>query len=275
MNFKKILFLPFIFAIFLMVIFYFFGENLIQIGISKEEVVVFQPIIKYEIPEHVKIPILIYHHIRDFRASDSQNDQTFIVSALNFEKQMDYLKENGYKTLTFADFKDIFAGKKRLPQKSVIITFDDGLKTQFNSAYRILKANNQKAVFFIFTNPISKSKNYMSWEDLLEMKEYGMEIGSHGHYHSNFNKLTEEFEWERELGKNRELIKENLGEYPQAIAYPFGEYSDSVIQYIKEYDYEFARAITHGKKHGQEDFYQLDGYFVTSDFNYFKNIVSL
>ena len=255
-------------------IFYFFSENLISYGISKEEVLVTQPVIKYEIPEKIKIPILIYHHIRDYRASDSKNDQTFIVPASDFKDQMDYLKDNNYTSLTFVDFKNIFAGKKKLPEKPVIITFDDGLKTQFESAYSILKENNQKAVFFIFTNPISKSKNYMTWEELKEMKEYGMEIGSHGHYHSNFNKLTEEFEWKRELGKNRELIKENLGEYPQSLAYPFGEYDDSVIQYIKENEYEFARAITHGKIHAEKDFYKLDGYFITSDFNYFKNIVS-
>jgi len=274
MKIIKILILPFLFSLFLVGIFYFFGESLISHGLSKEEVIVTQPVIKYEIPESVRIPILIYHHIREFSSKDSENNRTFIVPESDFKNQMDYLKENGYTSLTFEDFKGVFAGKKRLPEKPVVITFDDGLKTQFESAYPVLKENHQKAVFFIFTNPISRSENYMTWDDLKEMKEYGMEVGSHGHYHSNFTKLVTEKEWEREINKNRELIKENLGEYPDSLAYPFGAYNDNVIQYIKENDYEFARAITHGKVHTQKDFYNLDGYFITSDFNYFKNIVN-
>jgi len=274
MKVIKILILPILFSLFLVAIFYFFSESLISYGLPREEVVVTQPIIRYKIPESVKIPILIYHHIREFSPNDSKKNRTFIMPESDFKNQMDYLKDNGYTSLTFTDFKEIFEGKKRLPEKPVIITFDDGLKTQFEKAYPILKENNQKAVFFIFTNPISRSKNYMTWENLLEMKEYGMEIGSHGHYHSNLKKIQTSDEWEREITKNRELIKENLGEYPQVLSYPFGAYSDNVIQYIKDRGYEFARAITHGKIHASQDFYKLDAYFITSNFNYFKNIVS-
>ena len=115
----------------------------------------------------------------------------------------------------------------------------------------------------------------MTWENLKEMQEYGMQVGSHGHYHSNFTKLQTDKEWEREIIKNRELIKTNLGEYPKILAYPFGAYNDNVIQYTKDSGYDFARAITHGKIHTKSDFYKLDGYFITTDFNYFKNIISL
>ena len=140
----KILILPLIFTIFLICGFFVFSENLISYGLPSEEVIVTQPIIKYKIPESVKIPILIYHHIREFSSKDSENNRTFIVPESDFKNQMDYLKENNYTSLTFQDLKNIFEGKKKLSAKPVIITFDDGLKTQFDSAYPILKENNQK-----------------------------------------------------------------------------------------------------------------------------------
>jgi len=273
MNLKKILFITFIFVLFLVIIFFVFGESLINQGMSTEAVNVTQPMTDFEKPASVKIPILIYHHIRKFSSNDSENDRTFVVPPADFAKQMNYLKENGYQTLTFIDFKNIFAGQEKLPEKPIIITFDDGIVNQFTKAFPILKENNQQAVFFIFTNPISKSVNYMTWENLQEMKAYGMEIGSHGHYHSDLTKITTTEEWEREIQKNRELIKENLGDYPTSLAYPFGSYNESVITYVKNNGYDFSRAITHGKIHTPDDFYKLDGYFITADFDYFKNIV--
>ncbi len=87
----------------------------------------------------VSIPVLCYHHI------STDNNSTFsrssyAVTKKQFELQMNYLKDNGYKTITLNTLIDFIRNKPvELPEKPVVITFDDGLKSQLHTAYPILK----------------------------------------------------------------------------------------------------------------------------------------
>ena len=109
----KILFIPFLFTILLLAFFWVFKEQLISYGLSQEDTEVFHPEVKYKIPESVRIPILIYHHIREYENSDSEVSRTYIVSSDNFKQQMNYLKDSGYQTIGFNDLELIFQGKEK------------------------------------------------------------------------------------------------------------------------------------------------------------------
>lgn len=224
-------------------------------------------------PEFVKVPILIYHQIRDYRSTDPEIDKTFIVPPENFKEQMEYLSENNYQTILFSDLKEIFDCKKSLPEKPIIITFDDGVLNQFTNALPILLENNYKAIFYIFINPIGKSKNYMSYDNLRELLHYGMEVGVHSYTHPNLTKISSS-SLEKEIKTSKEILEKELGAEVVSFAYPFGAFNQTIIKIIKNSGYNFARGIAHGKIHYVKDFYNLDGYFITSDFNYFKNIVN-
>lgn len=243
-----------------------------ELILKAEEVELEEPIEKI-IPEQAEVPILIYHHIRNFSDKDSENDRTFVVPADDFEEQLKYLQDNNFAAISFENLVDYFSGDFAMPAKPVIISFDDGLMNQYENALPLLKQYGFSATFFIFTNPVSKSKNYMTWENLGELIELGMEIGVHGHYHLYFDRISKK-ELDKELAGSKELIKKNIDYDARVVAYPFGTYNDEVIELIKQTNYSAARGIVNGVVHTKEDLYELDGYFVTDSFARFKYIVN-
>ncbi|NUM25834.1 MAG: polysaccharide deacetylase family protein [Candidatus Buchananbacteria bacterium] len=221
----------------------------------------------------VRLPILIYHHIREYRDTDSANDKTFIVSPGRLREQFQYLKDNNFTTITFKNLTDYFSGQFSLPEKPVIISFDDGVISQYENAFPLLKEFNFNATFFIFANPVGKSKNYMSWEQLAELRDQGMEIGSHGWYHQYLTRINAD-ELNRELIQSKQTLETNLKIKVDAIAYPFGDINEAVTGKIKEAGYLAARDIVNGATHQKADLFKLKGYFITNDFNRFKSIVN-
>ncbi len=250
--------------------FYIQKENKSQINREKLE----ETEIKEQkiIPEHAKVPILVYHHIRDFLPKDSANSRTFIVPASDFANQLKYLKDNGFEAISFKNLLDYFTGDFSMPNKPIIISFDDGLINQYQNAFPLLKEYGFSATFFIFTNPIGKSENYMSWENVKELNDAGMEFGIHGHYHLYFDKISPD-ELDKEIVFSKQVLEEKINSMIDVIAYPFGSYNDEALNKIKKAGFFAARGITNGVIHYKDDFYDLNSYFITDDFSRFKNIV--
>jgi len=219
-----------------------------------------------------EVPILIYHHIRNATDKDSQSNLQFIVAPKIFENQMKYLSENNFTSISFKNLADYFEGKFTLPKKPIIISFDDGLINQYKNALPVLKKYNLTATFFIFTNPLGRSQNYIDWDQLKELDNLGMEIGSHGFYHLFLNKITET-ELEKEVVESKKLIEENIGHEIYAFAYPFGVYNEKVTQKIKDSGYTTSRDIINGTTHTKKDLFELKGYFITENFSRFKSII--
>lgn len=219
-----------------------------------------------------KVPVLIYHHIRQATENDSQNSRQFIVSPEIFEQQIEYLADNDFQTISFKNLADYFDGKFSLPAKPVIISFDDGLINQYQNAFPVLQKYNLNATFFLFSNPIGRSENYLTWEQVKELDAAGMEIGGHGFYHLFLNKINDA-ELEKEIIESKRIIEENLGHEIFAFAYPFGAYNGEVTKKINEAGYVAIRDIINGVEHTKNDLQKIKGYFVTEDLSRFKNII--
>ena len=159
-----------------------------------------------------------------------------------------------------------------LPEKPIIISFDDGNVNQYTNALPLLKKYNFKATFFIFTSPIGRSKNYLSWEQVKELADSGLEIGSHGKYHRILTKINSQ-ELSQEIVGSKEIIEKNLGKEINIFSFPFGAYNEKIIELIKEAGYQAVRDITNGVNHTKNDLYHLRAYFVTENFPRFINIV--
>lgn len=231
-----------------------------------------QPLAPVMIDEEIKAPIIIYHHIKDDYQSNSAADKNYTITVANFEAQMDYLVEHGFSSINISDLARYFSGEFSLPDKPIIITFDDGLASQYQNAWPILKNYGLKTTFFIFTNPIGKNDNYLSWEQVKELADAGSEIGVHGHYHLFWDKISDS-ELSREIVVSQELIESKIGRPISAIAYPFGQYNDKVVQTVQAAGYLVGRDIINGRSHRSKDLFKLKAYFITNDFNRFKSIV--
>lgn len=185
----------------------------------------------------IKIPVLMYHRIQNC-PTNTTDCADVTVQPQEFKEQMDYLKNNGYVTLTLEQINFAKVNNLPLPVKSVLITFDDGIATQYREAYPILKANNQKAVFFIITSVIGTS-GYMTMSQIQELQRSGVgEIGSHTVTHPKLNTVSVT-QLSEELKNSKNFLELNLNKPITAIAYPNGAYNQTVIDTEKSLGYQY------------------------------------
>ena len=122
----------------------------------------------------------MYHHI-DTTAAIPASDAVGIglrVSPSVFDRQLQYIQDQGYTTVTSFDLADYLNGDKDLPAKPIMLTFDYGYKDNIIHAVPLLEKRGMKGDFAIITSVLGTGE-YMNWDDLKVMKQKGMGIASH------------------------------------------------------------------------------------------------
>lgn len=136
------------------------------------------------------IPILMYHDVVPKVTNSSAQ-----VSINQFKNQLQALLNAGYTPINFADYAAYKAGTGGLPKKPIIITFDDGYKSNYTNAYPILKEMQIEATYFVITSVVGKvtaANDHFTWEEAKEMEKSGLiDIQSHTHTHPNMSVLDE------------------------------------------------------------------------------------
>ena len=107
--------------------------------------------------DSVKLPVIMYHSL--LKDEKLQNDYT--VSPTLFENDLKYLTENGYTTVVVKDLIDYVYGKKSLPEKCIMLTFDDGYNNNYTDLYPLLQKYNVKATIFISASPGTGSGRFL------------------------------------------------------------------------------------------------------------------
>lgn len=184
------------------------------------------------------IPILMYHSI------SINGSNTLCVPPEVFFKQMEHIKKSGYNTITF---KDLMSWKtnQSIPDKPILITFDDGYLDNFTVAYPILKNLQMKATIFATSDYIG-SPNHVNWSQSKEMEQSGViEIGAHTRHHVDLTKSNQS-QLVDEISGAKQRLEERLGHPVIAFAYPSGEFNPNVIKVVKRAGFEFAVTTKHG-----------------------------
>ncbi len=190
----------------------------------------------------VKFPIFNYHHIRPMPASSTPiNERSFTVTPEGFEEHLKYFKDNGYQIVLARELIDYFDTGRPLSAKAVAITFDDGRYGQYKWAFPLLKKYNAKATFFITTSWVGK-KDFLTWDQIKEMSESGMEIGSHSISHPHLSALGDK-DLKHELEDSKKIIEEKIGKKIDLLAYPGGDFSQRVIEYAQAAGYKAAFGV--------------------------------
>ncbi len=216
----------------------------------------------------IKIPILIYHSVRDHINGEDNMLKYYTVSPESFTKQMQYLKDNNYSVLSLDFIADALEENIPVPEKSVAITFDDGWRNQYVNAYPILRRFGYTATFFIITNTIDKP-HFFSWDQVRLMNNNGMTIGSHTVFHPFLPEIENPKELQKELVNSKKVIEEKLGHTVDIFAYPYGHYNDEVVNAVKSAGYKLARSTHKGIYHTKSDLFTMKGIEVTDDMKRF------
>jgi len=145
---------------------------------------------------------------------------------------------------------------KPLPEKPLIITFDDGYADNYYNAFPLLKKYGFKATFFIITDFIDQRRpDFMTWKQIEEMAQAGMEIGAHGRDHSDLKGRPLDYLVWQILGSRQTL--EAHGIEPRFFSYPFGHYDDEVIKVLHSAHFWGAVTVHPGTLQTYEDVFRL------------------
>lgn len=179
------------------------------------------------------VPVLFYHHVEPLHEAAKQGHAQLTVDSTVFDSQMAYLVQNGYRSLSAEELVVALQTHTALPQKSVVITFDDGYDDAYDYAFPILKKHNLKGNFMISTGLIGGS-DYLTWDQLKEIKNDGsMGIYNHTVSHASLGpdargKVLYEIAY-----ANQQLV-DHLGIKPNIFTYPYGSFSDVVMQVLSD-----------------------------------------
>jgi len=203
----------------------------------------------------VKIPVLIYHHIRDSVPPSEELSYHLSVKVADLESQFNYLWENRYQSISLNDLYDSLINKTPLPPKSVIITFDDGYRDFYYNAFPLIKKYNLRVVSFYIAG-YTTYPNYMDWGMLKEIHHSGLvDVESHTLSHFLLSFLTQE-EAEKEIFESKKILEEGLGKKVNYLAYPYGDYNESVVNLVREAGYKLAFSTNPGVDlHSSEQFF--------------------
>jgi peptidoglycan/xylan/chitin deacetylase (PgdA/CDA1 family) len=197
-----------------------------------------------------EVPVLNYHKVDYLYHALS-------ISPQDFEEQIKYLAENGYHSITPDQLMDHLEYGKALPEKPVLITFDDGYADNYHNAYPILKKYGFTATIFIITGKISQDPRFLTWDQVRQMKQDGFVFGSHTVNHVPLTKLSPD-EVLGELEGSSSEIERQLGTRPLYIAYPTGAYNMQIEQLVKQVGYRAAFTIRFGQDGVESNPYALE-----------------
>jgi len=194
------------------------------------------------------VMVLCYHRFEN-RPKDS-----LAIQPEEFERQLGELQKAGFSVIPMADFLAWRRGEKDIPEKSCVISIDDGYRSGYEVAWPILKKFGYPFTMFVYTHYMKGQRmaggQSMSWEELAQMRDAGVDIESHTVSHSDFRaakrgRTPEQYEkWLRdELAGSKKLIEQKLGILVKCVAYPYGNHNAEARKVAIEAGYEAAFTV--------------------------------
>jgi peptidoglycan/xylan/chitin deacetylase (PgdA/CDA1 family) len=215
------------------------------------------------------VPVLCYHQF-----SETETDRMTVTRSA-FEKQMRFLKEEGYRVIGLDQLLDFIDFKRQLPRKAVVITIDDGWRSTYDIAYPILKQYGYPATLFVYTDLIMGGRKTLDWDLVRELSLNGIDIQCHTKTHSDLNrKATQESMGDylegvkRELTESAAVIQNKVGKKVTYLAYPYGETNSLVVAVAKKLGYRGAFTVERGGNPFFVDAYRIQRSMIYGDFTF-------
>lgn len=213
--------------------------------------------------EDIGVPILYYHSVLPDAEVATPNEVT--ISPEKLREELMLVKELGYTTLTMSEFTAYINDNQPIPEKSILITFDDGYTDNYAHAFPILKELNMKATIFMIASQVD-SGYYMSAAQLREMSDYGIDIESHTDNHVYLDTLSYDQQL-KELKDSKEKLEKILGKEVTSIAYPYGNYNEDTKKAAIAAGYTFGFTTNKGLAKRINNKVELNRIYVSSNYS--------
>ncbi|MHB0970877.1 MAG: polysaccharide deacetylase family protein [Thermoanaerobaculia bacterium] len=204
--------------------------------------------------------ILCYHIV------ESPSDTEFSMSREAFRTQMEYLASSGYNVISLTELFEYVSGQNRsIPDNAVVVTVDDGWRSTYTRIYPEMKKLGLPFTVFVYPKFVGMSDYALTWRQIREMADDGVDIQSHTYSHAYLTKRRHPSfgpkrysEWlERELAGSRETIEEKTGKPVRFLAYPYGDYDAVVARRAMEAGYDAAVTANFGAVGRSSDLFRL------------------
>jgi peptidoglycan/xylan/chitin deacetylase (PgdA/CDA1 family) len=203
-----------------------------------------------------QVPVVCYHQIRDWRATDSKNAKDYIIQIAAFKEHIKMLADSGYHTILPDQLYNYLTKGAPLPSKPIMLTFDDTDEDQFTIANPTLKKYGFKAVYFVMTVSLGRP-HYMTNDMVKKLSDEGNIIGSHTWDHHRVDKFSHTSvlkiigkngkitnrptdDWVTQIDKPTKKLEEITGKKIDYFAYPFGIWKKPVLPEIKNKGFKIA-----------------------------------
>ena len=187
--------------------------------------------------------ILLYHNVTDKRSISSSDD--LYVHIDDFRKQLDYLVDNNYNVVTLEQLYKMRKNEEKIPEKTIVLTFDDGDKSSYDVVFPELKKRGLKASFFVTTRQLN-DKGFVTKEELIEMHNDGQDIQSQGHNNEDFIDASVA-QVHKSLYLSKKILEEILDKKVLFLVYPNSSFNSEVIRLAQDVGYEWALSTEAGK----------------------------
>ena len=186
------------------------------------------------------VTVLIYHRFGEDKYPSTN------IAVERFREQLEFLRNNDYTVIPLEKLVEFLQKGTELPERSVIITIDDGYRSVYENAWPLLREYGYPFTVFIYAKATdNRHSNYMTWEQVREMKKHGVDFQNHGfaHDHMAFKPpemdMAEYQAWIRaDLAVSTRILSEELKERPRFYAVPYGEYNQIILDEIRSFGYE-------------------------------------
>ena len=213
------------------------------------------------------VPVLCYHQF-----SETETDRMTVTRSA-FEKQMRFLKDEGYKVIGLDQLLDFIEFKGELPKKAVVITIDDGWRSTYDIAYPILKQYGYPATLFVYTDLIMGGAKTLDWNLVRELSLNGIDIQCHTKTHTDLTRKATQQSMrdyiegvKRELTESAVAIQNKAGKKVTYLAYPYGETNSLVVAVTKKLGYRAAFTVERGGNPFFVDAYRIQRSMIYGDF---------
>lgn len=211
------------------------------------------------------ISILMYHRIGDFH--DVREHRALFCRYRRFNAQMRWLKYMKYNVIDMDTCIRAVRREIPIPSRAVVLTFDDGFEDFYIYAFPVLKRYKFPAVVYVLPNYINGTADWfakegrpcppmLKLEQIQEIMDYGIEIGSHGLSHVKLAEVSYE-RMRKEIFESKIEIEAIIKRKVRHFCYPYGSYNTSVIEVVKEAGYVSAVTCVRGGVVPGNDLWQL------------------
>jgi len=216
----------------------------------------------------VSVPILLYHSV----GGDTSGPLgPYTSSVADFRDQMAWIADQGFTTLTVAELTAMMAGRRGVPERPLLITFDDGLADFVDNALPVLDSYGHACTMFVTTagswrrHPRALGgRPTMSWRQVAGLPAGGVEVGAHSHEHLQLD-LMSSSRVSSQLHRCKDLLEQGIQREVTAFAYPHGYQRAQTRRLVQEAGFVAACAVKNRLSHMADDRWALARIMLTSD----------